>query len=119
MSLRIRYHEHKFKEGCVISGRAYESNRGAKYRIILNLNKMEYYIRNERTKEYVKKSTYEYTNLNALKKAAREALGKLGVPLERESRSRTFGLCEKGTTQTSHLIEQRKKKQQKDIEEEL
>ena len=113
-SLRIRYHKHKYKEGCVISGRAYESNRGAKYRVILNLEEMEYYIRNERTKEYVKKSTYEYTNLNALKRAARETLGKLGVPLGKEVRQRTFGLCEKGETQTKHVLKKRKERLEKE-----
>ncbi len=109
-NIRIRYHEHKYKEGCVISGREFVSNRGAKYRIILNLEAMEYYIRNERTKEYSKKSTYQYTNLNALKQAARRALEKLGVNLKKESRFRTFGLCNKGKTQEKHIVEKRKEK---------
>ena len=116
-NLRIRYHEHKYKEGCVISGREFTSNRGAKYRIILNLEAMEYYIRNERTREYVKKSSYPYTNLNALKGAARRALGKLGVDLKKESRYRTFGLCTKGETQISHSNKKRKEKLEKESRE--
>ncbi len=116
-NIRIRYHEHKYKEGCVISGREFVSNRGAKYRIILNLEAMEYYIRNERTKEFVKKSTYPYTNLNALKGAARRALERLGVNLKKESRYRTFGLCDKNYSQEKHNSEKRKEKLEKQSRE--
>lgn len=99
---RIKYCDHKFKEGHKITGKFYVSNiTGAKYRVILNLQdpeNLEYYIRNERTKQYVFKSG-QYTNLNVLKRKAREELGRFGVPLDKESRNRTFGLCEVGTTQ--------------------
>jgi hypothetical protein len=105
--LRIRYHDHKYRENHKISGKHFVSvSTGAKYRIILNLNDMEYYIRNERTKEYVFKSG-NYTNMNVLKRSARARLEKFGVPLERESRDRSFGICSKGTTQNKWEKEQR------------
>ena len=59
---------------------------------------MEYYIRNERSGEYVYKSG-QYTNLNVLKRKAREEIERFGVPLNKEVRSRSFGLCKKGYTQ--------------------
>ena len=99
---RIRYIDHKFKENHKISGRHFvSSSTGAKYRIILNLEEMQYYIRNERTKEFVYKSK-SYTNMNVLKRNARSRLEKFGVELERESRDREFGLCPKGMTQEKY-----------------
>jgi len=102
MNLRIRYTNHKYKENHRISMRAFTSaSTGAKYRIILNLedpNAMEYYVRNERTKEFVFKSG-KYTNENVLKRAARAKLSKFGVPTGKESRERSFGVCPKGFTQ--------------------
>lgn len=99
---RIKYCDHKFKEGHKITGKFYVSKiTGAKYRVILNLqdpDNLEYYIRNERTKQYVFKSG-QYTNLNVLKRKAREELERFGVPLDKESRQRSFGLCEKGYSQ--------------------
>jgi len=104
---RIRYVEHKYRDNHKISGKHFVSaSTGAKYRIILNLTDMEYYIRNERTKEYVYKSN-TYTNMNVLKRNARARLERFGVPLERESRDRSFGLCSKGTTQTKWEKEKR------------
>lgn len=82
--------------------RAFTSaSTGAKYRVILNLSNpdaLEYYIRNERNKELVYKSG-QYTNENVLKRAARERLGKFGVPTGKESRQRSFGRCPKGYSQ--------------------
>ena len=102
MNLRIRYTDHKFKQQHKISMRAFTSaSTGAKYRVILNLSNpdaMEYYIRNERTKEYVFKSG-TYTNENVLKRAARAKLSKYGVKTGKENRSRSFGVCPKGFTQ--------------------
>ena len=62
---------------------------------------MEYYIRNERTKEFIYKSK-TYTNLNVLKRTARAKLEKLGVSLKREIRDRQFGICKKGYSQKDH-----------------
>lgn len=114
---RIRYVDHKFKPGHKISLNSYTSEtRGSSYRIILNLEDMEYYIRNERTKEYIKKSTIKYTNINVLKRNARRALESFGVSLDTESRSRTFGRCETGYTMKIHLEKIRdEKKEEKDI----
>lgn len=100
--LRIRYITHKYKKGCMVSNRQHTSkSTGAKYRIVLDLqdpDSMQYYIRNERTKEYVFKSG-TYTNLNALKKGARTKLGDFGVVIGKEIRDRNFGLCESGFSQ--------------------
>jgi hypothetical protein len=96
---RVRYIDHKYKKNHKISLKAFTSkSTGAKYRTILNLEDMEFYIRNERSKEYVFKSG-TYTNLNVLKRNARAKLENFGIELKRESRDRNFGLCSKGTTQ--------------------
>lgn len=94
---RIKYIDHKFKENHVISTRAFVSKiNGAKYRIVLNFDDMQYYIRNERNKEFIYKSK-SYTNMNVLKRTARARLEKLGVELKREVRDRQFGVCKKDT----------------------
>ena len=99
---RIKYIEHKYRENSNISIKAYTSDStGARYRIILDFDEMKYYIRNERTKEFVFKSK-SYKNLNVLKRLAREELERFGVSLKKEVRDRTFGLCSKGYTQTKH-----------------
>ena len=71
---RIKYIDHKFKPGHLISGKAFTSKiTGAKYRIILrveNKDDLQFFIRNERTKEHVFKSDI-YTNMNVLKRKAR------------------------------------------------
>ena len=64
-------------------------------------------------KEFVKKSR-KHKNMNMLKKEAREDLESLGVEFKRESRSRTFGLCEKGYDQKTHEREERLKKLEND-----
>lgn len=99
---RIKYIDHKFKENHVISTRAFVSKiNGAKYRIVLNFDDMQYYIRNERNKEFIYKSK-SYTNMNVLKRTARARLEKLGVELKREVRDRQFGVCKKGYSQKDH-----------------
>jgi len=99
---RIKYIDHKYKENHKISTKSYTSQRnGAKYRTVLNLDDMQYYIRNERTKEYIYKSK-NYTNLNVLKRTARAKLESLGVILKREIRDRQFGKCPKGYNQKTH-----------------
>ena len=101
-AVRIKYIDHKYKDGCKISAKAYTSqSTGAKYRTILNLDEMEFYIRNERTKEFIFKSD-KYTNMNVLKRNARAKLEKLGVNLGKEVRNRTFGRCPEGYTQETH-----------------
>jgi len=102
MTIRIKYINHKFKDDHKITNKLYTSqSTGANYRIILNLSNpesLEYYIRNERTKQYTFKSG-QYTNLNVLKRKAREELQRFGVSLEKEIRNRSFGLCEKDYSQ--------------------
>ncbi len=99
---RIRYKDHKYRENSLISVQKFVSSiTGATYKVILDLNDRVYFIRNERTKKFIKKS-HAYGNLNVLKRSARAALEKLGVKLSKEVRNRTFGLCEKGFTQKKH-----------------
>ena len=101
---RIKYIEHKFRENSLISGSSYtSSSTGANYRIVLDLNDMQYFIRNERTKEFVYKSK-KYGNMNVLKRNARAELERFGVKLKRESRDRSFGRCAKGYTQNEHEL---------------
>jgi len=102
MGQRIRYTPQKDRDNTVISVQAFISQKtGAKYRIVLDFNENVFKIRNERTKEFVVKSS-PYKNNHVLKSKARERLTTLGVVLTRESRWRTFGLCEKGYTQKKH-----------------
>jgi hypothetical protein len=101
---RIKYIDHKYKDNHVISLRSFvSSSTGANYRIVLNLENKQFFIRNERTKEFVKKSK-EYGNMNVLKRNARKALESLGVELKRESRDRSFGRCEKGWSQSKEEL---------------
>lgn len=103
---RIKYIDHKYKTNHRITGKAYVSqSTGAKYRIILNLDDMKFYIRNERTKTFIYESK-SYGNMNVLKRNARARLEKYGVNLKKESRQRTFGRCEKGLTQEKWEKEQ-------------
>ena len=107
---RIKYIDHKFKKNHKITSKQFTSQKtGAKYRIVLNLDGMEYYIRNERTKEFIYKSK-SYTNLNVLKRTARSKLEKLGVSLKREIRDRAFGQCAKGYNQKTHEMIQETEK---------
>jgi len=102
MSARIRYQAQKNRENTVISVQVFTSQRtGAKYRVVLDYNENVYKIRNERTKEFVIKSS-PYSNINVMKNKVRESLEKLGVVLRRETRDRTFGKCEKGYSQKEH-----------------
>jgi hypothetical protein len=99
---RIKYIEHKFRDNSHISIKSYTSeSTGANYRIVLDFGQMKYYIRNERTKEFVFKSK-AYKNLNVLKRLAREELERFGVNLKKEVRDRTFGKCPKGYSQSEH-----------------
>lgn len=107
---RIKYIDHKYRDNHKISLNQYVSeSTGAKYRIVLNLEDMEYYIRNERTKEYVFKSN-SYTNMNVLKRNARNKLEKFGVKLKREVRQRTFGRCPKNWTQEKQVRKDREER---------
>lgn len=109
---RIRYKDHPTRDNCLISIKDYVSqSNGARYKILLDLGNMKFMIRNERSKEFSFTSK-EYKNLNVLKRTARARLEKFGVRLDRESRWRTFGRCEKGYNQHKH---QRKVREAKDV----
>jgi hypothetical protein len=99
---RIRYIEHPTRDNALLSLNSYTSQKtGAKYKIILDLENMQYMIRNERSKE-VSFTSKKYVNLNVLKRTARAKLEDFGVSLKRESRDRTFGLCPEGYNQNTH-----------------
>ena len=107
---RIRYEDYSYRKGCKISTKTFTSQRtGARYRVVLDVENMQYFIRNENSKEFVKKSRV-HRNMNVMKREAREQLEKLGVFFHKESRARTFGLCPKGYTQRTH---ERLKKEEK------
>ena len=96
---RIRYKKHPTKDDCLLSINSYVSkSTGARYKIVLDLEDMKFGIRNERNKEFTFKSK-KYTNLNVLKRTARSKLESFGIDLSRESRDRTFGICDKGHNQ--------------------
>ena len=96
---RIRYEKHPTREKCFLTINSYTSQKtGAKYKIVLDIDNMQFMIRNERNKEFIFTSK-QYKNLHVVKRTARKKLEGLGVSLGRESRDRTFGLCEKGHTQ--------------------
>lgn len=95
MNLRIRYEKHPSRENWVISKQVFVSkSTGAKYRVLLDIENKQYFIRNERTKEFAVKGK-KYGNFNVLKRNARAHLGRLGVPIGREVRDRTYGLVKK------------------------
>lgn len=96
---RIKYIDYEYRENSVISvQKFYSTSYKCYYRVILDFENMQFYIRNELKKEFTKKSK-KYGNLNVLKRNARKSLESLGVDLKKESRWRTFGVCEKGMTQ--------------------
>lgn len=98
-NLRIRYEEHKYRDNWMISIKAFVSKiNGARYKVLLDLEEKKFYVRNENTKQFVKKSK-SYGNIHVLKRNAREALRILGVEMGKEIRDRSFGVCPKGMTQ--------------------
>lgn len=107
-AFRIRYQD--YKEEKVISKKTFTSSRtGASYRVVLDFKEMKFFVRNERNKEFVIKSK-QYGNMNVLKRNAKEAIIKLGVPLGKEIRDRTFGMCPKGYSQKKHEVKIKSKK---------
>lgn len=102
MAKRIRYEKHPTRKNVVISMNIFTSKKtGARYKLVLDFDAMTYHIRNERNKEFVVNSK-SYGNMNVLKRNARAHLEKIGVPMSRESRDRTFGLCDKNYSQKKH-----------------
>lgn len=99
MCKRIFYIDYKIRDNCQISKDYYQTSKGARYRIILDYNEMKFYIRNERDKRINYKANISYSTDVIMKRAAKNKLIKLGVDFKRESRKRTFAICEKGMTQ--------------------
>lgn len=98
-NLRIRYEEHKYRDNWMISIKTFVSKiNGARYKVLLDLEEKKYFVRNENTKQFVKRSK-SYGNINVLKRNARDCLKSLGVEMGREVRDRSFGVCPKGMTQ--------------------
>jgi hypothetical protein len=95
---RIRYK--KNNKGLYESVRTFISNQGHQYKVYLDLENMNYKIKNLKRQEFIKGKSEKITNKNVLKRTAKKHLKQLGVEFdELEIRDRTFGLCEKGHTE--------------------
>ena len=103
MVTRIRYIPHNKRENVLESIQILSSSTtGAKYKVRLDLNNYIYEIKNLNS-NLIYKGGDKVNNLNVLKRKVRNRLEKLGVQLHSEKRSRTFGVCDKGYTQQTHM----------------
>jgi hypothetical protein len=98
MTQRIRYK--KLPNGLHESIRTFTSKQGHKYKVYLDLDSMNYNIKNMKRQEMILGKSKNITNKNVLKRTAKAHLKELGVELgEVEMRDRTFGRCQKGHTE--------------------
>jgi hypothetical protein len=93
------------------------SARGSRYMIYIDLVKVTYTIRN-----VISARRYEggedITNMNVLKRKIKAHLEHLGCEFDKESRMRTFGLCEKSWNQSKEMEKRRQLKAEKVNEQE-
>jgi hypothetical protein len=95
MSTRIRYIETKVK-GVFVGTRKIRSQKtNALYSIELDLNEMDFKIRNMGNGHIVKRGTKNVKNIHVLKRNVKKALKQLGVKFDLEIRNRNYGICEK------------------------
>lgn len=110
---RIRYLK---KDNKLISKNEVISARGSRYMVYIDLENTTYIIRN-----IVSNRNYEggsdITNMNVLKRKIKEHLEHLGCEFEKESRMRTFGICEKFWNQSKEMEKRRQLKAEKANEE--
>lgn len=96
---RIRYRKDGHK---LITVSELIARNGARYMVFIDLEEKTYVIRN-----VVSMRKWEggqgINNLNVLKRKVKKHLQNLGVNFSKESRQRTFGVCDKGYTQSEHL----------------
>jgi hypothetical protein len=107
---RIRYVK---KDTKLVTKNELISKTGARYHVFIDLETKTYLIRN-----MVSQRKYEggenINNMNVLKRTVRKHLSHLGIELETESRNRSFGLCNKGFSESENR--RLKKEQQKENE---
>ena len=107
MNSRISYISIDGNEKLKVSKSFIISNRGTRYKVFLDLEKMEYRIHNAlKRRWYTGKN--KINNINVLKRAAKRHLLRLGCRFKEEVRNRTFGICEKGYSQQKHINRQNK-----------
>lgn len=103
MATRITYKEMRNRPGVLESVKKFVSSRtGAAYLVRINTNDMTYEIKNIKT-EVIYRGGENISNLNHLKKAAKQRLAGMGVVFNQEDRNRSFGLCTKGYNQDIHV----------------
>lgn len=95
---RIRYDK---KDGQLVSKYELYSAKGSKYLVFINLETMTYLIRNT-----LSLRKYEggkgINNLIVLKRNVKKHLALLGVRFDKEKRQRSFGICERGFTESEN-----------------
>lgn len=111
MAQRIRYNEEK--PGIYRSRKIFtSSSTGAKYKVLLDTNEMIFKIQNMNSQEFVYVGGQNITNMNVLKRTAKNTLEKkFKVLFDEEVRNRTYGLCERGWNQekqTRKILKEKK-----------
>lgn len=105
MKQRLRY-EKKFDK--LVTKNVVMSSKGAIYMVYIDPTEMTYEIVNQTSlRKY--RGGDKINNMNVLKRKIKQHLIQLGCIFDKESRKRTFGICEKGTTQEKHLERLKKK----------
>lgn len=108
MTQRIRYIK---KDNKLISLHDVVSKKGSKYQITIDLENMNYVIKNTLShRKYA--GGKDINNLNVLKRKIKAHLKYLGVEFSKEKRNRCFGLVPKGYTQEQYLEEKKKQQEQ-------
>jgi len=106
MKQRIRYIK---KDGNIVSKNEIVSKHGSRYSVSIDLATMTYTIKN-----LVSFRRYEggenINNMNVLKRTIKAHLSHLGVLFDTERRNRTFGLCERGHSQSREIEKRREEK---------
>ncbi len=117
MAKRIRYNEEK--PGIFRSRQVYtSSSTGARYKVLLDTNEMIFKIQNLNTMTFVYVGGENINNMNVLKRTAKATLEKkFGVLFDDESRSRTYGRCEKGWSQEKEIKKRIKELQEKQTQD--
>lgn len=107
MLKRVRYRK---DDNRLISINEIVSKNGARYQVYVDTINKLYVIRN-----IVSMRKFQggegINNMNVLKRKIKAHLKSLGVVFEVESRNRTFGLCNKGENQQTHLAKLKEQKE--------
>lgn len=113
MKQRIRYLK---RDGQLVSKNEILSKHGSRYLVYIDIVTMTYTIRN-----IISSRRYcggeDINNMNVLKRNVKKHLEHLGCEFEKESRMRTFGICEKSWNQSKEMEKRRQLKAEKVNEE--